>query len=90
MHGTGTKIIDSAASIGSHQMNTKYGGFPWPVAEATHDCKRLAQTVHSIRSYRLWNNYPYAQDSAISIVSYHSLQTTQKIPHQNCICYKNQ
>jgi len=90
MHGTGIKIIDSAASIGGHEMNMKYVSFPWPAVVATHDRKRLAQTLHSIRSYWLRNNYPYAQHSVISIVSYHSLQTMQKIPHQNCIWYKSQ
>jgi len=90
MHGTGIKIIDSAASIGSHETNTKYVSFPWLAVVATHDWTRLAQTLHSIRSYWLRNNYRYAQNSIISIVSYHSLQTKQKIPHQNCIWYKNQ
>lgn len=79
MHGTGIKIIDSAASIGSHEMNTKYVSFPWPAVAAIHDCKSLAQTLHGIRSYWLQNNYPCAQDSAICIVSYHCLQTMRKI-----------
>jgi hypothetical protein len=90
MHGTDIKIIDTAVSIGSDEMNMKYVSFPWPAVVATHDRTRLAQTLHSIRSYWLLNNYPYAQDSVISIVSYHSLHTMQKIPHQNCIWYKNQ
>jgi hypothetical protein len=80
MHDTGIKIIDSAASIGSHEMNMKYVSFPWPGVVATHDCTRLAQTLHSIRSYWLWNNYPYAQDSVISIVSYHSLKLCRRFP----------
>jgi hypothetical protein len=90
MHGTGIKIINSAASTGSHETNTKYVSFPWPAVVATHDRKSLAQTLHTIRSYWLQNNYPYVQHSIIPIVSYHSLQIMQNIPHQNCIWYKSQ
>jgi len=67
MHGTGIKIIDTAASIGSHETNMKYVSFPRPAVVATQDRKRLAQTLHSIRNYWLQNNYSYAQHSVISI-----------------------
>jgi hypothetical protein len=43
MHGAVVKIINSAASIGSHETHMKYVSFPWPAVVATHYHKRLAQ-----------------------------------------------
>jgi hypothetical protein len=65
-------------------QDIKYVSFPWHPVVAAHDRNRLARAPHNRGSYWLYKNYPYTQDSAVSIRPYHSLQTSQydKFPIQ--------
>jgi len=52
--------------------------FPWSLVVV--ECrKRLGRTPQSSGSYWFYKYYPYTQNSVLSIRSYHSLQTVQKM-----------
>jgi hypothetical protein len=54
--------LGNADFNGSHGKYINYVMFRWPPALIAHDCKRLAQTLHSSGSYWFKEKYPYTQD----------------------------
>jgi len=67
----------STASNGRHSSYMKCVGFPWPPVVAAHNRKRLGWAYHSRCNYWLQKNYPYNQDSVMSIRFYHLRESGQ-------------